>query len=1652
MTITKFIKPYVLNICRYNLAVFILLLISPVTLFAQSNSLDSNYYSMLKLQEKVQPYSNDLFGDQLNFQSGNVVFVQKDIVLKGNGPEILIQRKFNMQERSNGVAGQATNLAADWDLEIPRISTMLPVDVQPANPSYIPTAEPHAKWDATGTNSNARCSNFASLRDVDGRYNIQNSTGGAIFSGAGLWRGARLEIPGFDLQHLLRRAPENTIIPNIQINGVQQQFNLVSNKNWMVTCIPQLKNNEPGEGFLVVSPDGTKYWFDWLIFAGNNWYSNIYRETKASLLVSRIEDKNGNYVLYSYVGDRLDKIEASDGRRLDLQWQEVPEGADTFRYIDKITTQSLSSSPRVWDYVYEKKQYPFNPYNTWRLGGYLRKLILPDGSSWQYALDGFTYGCIYYYPNGTSYNRCTAPGDSSTSYVKGTIIAPTGVIGDFTFQFDFFTRYVENPSSRPSLFYTAVDPSTSITGRLVSKSFSGSGLNSKWSFSYNNRHNSQAVVIKESSTLITNPDSSITKYVVNNTYRSPLEGQVIRIESFKDTNSALPIKTEALTYAPITTGAYPQRVGLVTAINMEKGSLESYFPVLSSTLIQDGVTFSRNVNQFDWFANATSVTQSNSLGQSKTDTITYENNLNKWVLGQVKTVMNTNTGRVVSQTDYDATTALPIRNYEFGLLKQTNTYNPDGTLASVKDANNNVVSLANYKRGIPQNITFPDNTSLSGVVNDNGWLTSTTDQLGSVTNYEYDAMGRMSKLLYPTGDTNAWLPTNFKFHQNLPTEAANLPTGVSVGQWRYSTWNSRVAKVTYFDGMLRPIVEQEWDWANGPGTIRHTHYRYDTMGRKIFQSYPYSGGVTDVNTLTGTRFEYDALGRITKSIQDSELGPLATTTEYLSGFQTKTTNPRGVVTRQGYQVFDTPDTSRPVFTVHAEGTPESKISDTGRDVFGKPLWTSMRDPGNTLNKGRWYVYDQHQRLCKAISHEEGATHYEYDAVGNVIRTAEGDHTYASSTTCDAGNLALANKTVNTYNSMNRLTAVDVPGGTDGDKTYTYAADGLVTAINSTSHTAPIANTYAYNKRRLLTSEASSQVGWYTWGVGYNYDDNGSLSRITYPTSFYVDYAPNALGQATQASSIHGTWATGIQYYPNGAVKQFTYGNGITHTMTQNARQLPSSTRDALGTTAITHFDTTFDANGNVANYNDPGQNGRNNRAMFYDNLDRLTLAYAPNLWGHANYQYDVLDNLKRSTLGAAGFTYFYDASNRLQRVDRDGGGSYNYTTNAKGEIINDGRNAYFYDGAGRINGINDSANTFPREGYRYDGENRRVLAVQPNVGNIISVYGKSGQLLYQQNDREGQNYEYIYLNDDLLAIRNCCQGNAVTTKYQHTDALGSPVAVTNQAGAVIERTEYAPYGAALNRPVNGVGYTGHVMDSATNLTYMQQRYYDPLIGRFLSPDPVKTDPNSGYSFNRYNYANNNPYRFTDPDGRWVEDVFIGIPSIVLGAKSAYDNTRAGNYVSAVIDVVGVVVDGVAIATPVVPGGVGIGIKASRALDNAGDAGGAAKTVGDLHLPGDVPDAHAVVRGGIGDAPATGTTYSGSHGADVAEAGRGVPNGQLRTTTAAEIRANGGSVNVKPELSRQGNMNGQHVNVVEGGTNSSLGSIQTNPAPKIERIK
>jgi len=109
--------------------------------------------------------------------------------------------------------------------------------------------------------------------------------------------------------------------------------------------------------------------------------------------------------------------------------------------------------------------------------------------------------------------------------------------------------------------------------------------------------------------------------------------------------------------------------------------------------------------------------------------------------------------------------------------------------------------------------------------------------------------------------------------------------------------------------------------------------------------------------------------------------------------------------------------------------------------------------------------------------------------------------------------------------------------------------------------------------------------------------------------------------------------------------------------------------------------------------------------------------------------------------------------------------------------------------------------------------------------------------------------------------------------YLHMDTLGSAQTGTNANGGVAWREQYTPFGTTLTNPLpnnNQAGFTGHIKDSATGLNYMQAQYYDPLIGRFLSVDPVGFSPGRPQMFNRYAYTYNDPMNATDPTGLVLE--------------------------------------------------------------------------------------------------------------------------------------------------------------------------------------
>jgi RHS repeat-associated protein len=121
--------------------------------------------------------------------------------------------------------------------------------------------------------------------------------------------------------------------------------------------------------------------------------------------------------------------------------------------------------------------------------------------------------------------------------------------------------------------------------------------------------------------------------------------------------------------------------------------------------------------------------------------------------------------------------------------------------------------------------------------------------------------------------------------------------------------------------------------------------------------------------------------------------------------------------------------------------------------------------------------------------------------------------------------------------------------------------------------------------------------------------------------------------------------------------------------------------------------------------------------------------------------------------------------------------------------------------------------------------------------------------------------------------------------YYVTDVVGSPVVATDTNTNTVWTEDYLPYGqkrtlsaSSSNGGDNERAFAGAVQNELSGLVDLGNRSYDPIAGRFLSIDPVGVSLGDGGNFNRYCYANNNPHKYVDPDGRlaWFIPIIIGI--------------------------------------------------------------------------------------------------------------------------------------------------------------------------------
>lgn len=1426
------------------------------------------YEELIKRASTPAGLGEGLFGDEIDGREGRLAFRQVDISLATNS-DFAVELARRTPTTSQGFDEGFAIFGADWEADVPYM---------------MATYNTRDGWNARGSLNRCSSPDLAPM-ERNGPWPYYHTK---IVYANMWWHGILINLPGRGEEKMLKLGAGN---PSPQSGG---PYVAGTKSQWRVSCLTSIVN-DAGEGFVVTTPDGTRYQFDWMAKrnaedlvsdttsktegeCNNSWHC-LAPLTDVFLYATKVTDRFGNTLTYNYdpaKPNRLLFIESNDGVRIDVDYNALGQ------------VSAARSGGRTWAYSYSAPE----------VKGFTRlsQLTLPDTSRWTFGYQRPTanhFEDLHFWSDKCAMNPGGMSSNVAPDPAKVTVITmthPSGAQGQFKTR-PLMLGTTNAPggcirfdNTETWWFGTWGVPAAHRVDSLYEKSISGPGVSTlTWAYHYTTSWSFSAQCTtgcpSTSQTRITDSAGTVRRLTYGNNFSTNF-GQLLEEKIEKN---LLTLRTTAFLYRASSAGhPFPDATGIVIRGGANADLYGNPFtflnrPLYTRSILQDSTVFTLEANAYDAFARPVHETATSSLGHSRTDVTAYHDNLSRWVLGQVASRTNVNENVYLMRREFDAASALPVRIYGPGStdasapprLLQTVTYNSNGTVATVKDGKNNTTTLSSWYRGIPQTVQFADSTTQSATVTPLGWVTGVTDENGFTTNYGYDPMGRVNQITYPAADSVAWAPTTIS-----TVQVATAEYDIPAGHWRQTVSRGNYRKEIYFDALWRPVIEREYDNAAVAATQRFAGWKYDHEGRVSFAGYPRATATGIASFIDGTTTLYDALGRPTSVSQTTEYGIAAVTTQaYLAGFKTRVTNPRGYWTETQYQAFGEPSTERPIHILAAGGQNVQQTTVIARNALGNTvsLTRSGTSGGANVSAVRHYVYDAHQRLCKRVEPETGATLVDYDAAGNLAWSAEGSS--LTSLTCDRASVPAGHKVLRSYDARNRLTLVDHPG-TTADIATAYYPDGALQAITS----GPSAWTYDYNKRRLPTREyLTTSAGTYEFRWTYN-----ALGHPASRQSFngngnpVLPFAPNALGQPTQA----GAFATQATYHPNGALKRFVYGNGIERNVTLNARQLPDRVRDTLAGVARYDDSYDYDGNGNPVAITDALSLPGGTRDMAYDPLDRLVNAH---LHGHSieGWTYDALDNIRSNSYfnGAttAVRTHDYDAANRLASVATTGFPTAHYAYDARGNITNRAGLALSFDTASRLTQAVGVSN------YEYDGHGRRTAQWRADGTVRVSLYTLDGRLQGEADNRAVGSTDYIYLGGTLVAKSfQHWSGIPPVVSYLHADALGSPVLVTNAAGAVETRERHLSYGAPVDGTVaDTIGFTGHQEDPATGLVYMQQRYYDPAIGRFLSVDPVTALDNGDMRhFNRYAYAYNNPYKFTDPDGRLP----ILIPVVIFIAK------------------------------------------------------------------------------------------------------------------------------------------------------------------------
>lgn len=360
-------------------------------------------------------------------------------------------------------------------------------------------------------------------------------------------------------------------------------------------------------------------------------------------------------------------------------------------------------------------------------------------------------------------------------------------------------------------------------------------------------------------------------------------------------------------------------------------------------------------------------------------------------------------------------------------------------------------------------------------------------------------------------------------------------------------------------------------------------------------------------------------------------------------------------------------------------------------------------------------------------------------------------------------------------------------------------------------------------------------------VGYDYDALNRLSGLTAAgdAAFAYAYEYDDADRLTEVDPAQGS---------AGVHTSFTYDKDSRITRVIN--------RSPNGNTTFNDFRYTSDKVGNFLTM----QDGNGTTTYGYDAISQLTSANGPGI--NESYAYDAVGNRTSKN----GITYSYDAANRL--TSSSDGTTYTYDNNGNllTKTAGGKTTSYRWDVKDRLVRIDFADDTFAA--YAYDAFGRRASKRDRN--GVTTYYIYDGLDLVQEVDDQGDllaSYVYDNLDNPLSMTRG---GQSYYYLY---DRLGNVVGLTNGAGELVVSYRYDPWGNIIatggSNPdlPNPFRFTAREWDAESGLYFYRARYYEPLTGRFISPDPLDTKTVA----NRYLYVGNNPASYVDPLGMGPND-------------------------------------------------------------------------------------------------------------------------------------------------------------------------------------